>query len=121
MQQEKKIDKPTIYLAVILAVASVFILYKEVFLKRRLSSLSIFPQNAKFTVNFQIFDQKNFKELILVKKISLPKKFGRSNPFVPYQLSPTEETITPTSPVSTSTSFLMPLSTELPIFKNSNG
>ena len=109
MQEKNKFYKPVLYLTIVLTILGGFILYQEISKPQRFSPLSGFVPKAGPVIDFRIFNQKEFQDLILVKTISPPKKFGRNNPFLPYKL--TTSTWQQSMPASTSTNFVATTST----------
>lgn len=86
--EEKKLLK---ILILGFSVASVAILLKEIILNPR--EKEIVPSHFRphqVKIDFEFLKKEQLKDLIFFKELTLPKEFGRENPFQPY--STKEET-----------------------------
>ncbi len=84
MEKSEKIDKNVKYLAAILSVLSVLVIFHGVIFKQKpIEMEEITVPLSEIKIDFNALDSNYLSQLVLFKSVSLPKEIGRPNPFAP--------------------------------------
>lgn len=80
-ETEQKLFK---YLSLGLALFSLLILVKVVFLTPKPPQFEEMTVQKSVKIDFKVLENPDLEKLIPLERISLPEKVGRGNPFSPY-------------------------------------